>query len=196
MLKDFIFAVLRPFLNLYIRLRYRDFWALKKHLQTHRSKLLELCYTHHFMALGSFIGLKCHLENTPYFPHGARGVFLSSDCSIGRDAVIFQQVTIGSNGLEGTRHPGSPTIGDNVYIGAGAKIIGGITVGDRCRIGANAVVYEDLPADSVAVCAPTRILQRENLDNTYRTTIGGREYYYRDGALRVATDKEPAGAAK
>ncbi|MEG2420186.1 MAG: serine acetyltransferase [Oscillospiraceae bacterium] len=196
MLKDFIFALLRPFLNCYVRLRFHDFWALKRHLQTHHSKLLELCYTHHFMRMGSFVGLGCHLENTPCFPHGARGVFLSSDCSVGKDAVIFQQVTIGSNTLEGTGHPGSPSLGDHVYIGAGAKIIGGITVGDRCRIGANAVVYESMPPDSVAVCAPTRVLQRENLENTYTTTIGGVSYRYRDGALRRAEEQIPVGAAR
>lgn len=91
MLKDFIFAVLRPFLNLYIRLRYRDFWALKKHLQTHRSKLLELCYTHHFMALGSFIGLKCHLENTPYFPTGHGAFFSPATAASGGTRLFFSR---------------------------------------------------------------------------------------------------------
>ena len=97
--------------------------------------------------------------------------------------------------LEGTPclPHGSPHIGNNVYIGAGAKIIGGITVGDNCRIGANAVVYEDMPPNSVAVCAPTRILQKGQLDNTYRTRLGGQDYYFRDGRLHRGQGPELPG---
>ncbi len=183
MIKDLIFALLHPFLKGYIRLRFGDYWALKKHLQKRPSKLLRLCYDHHFMALGSFVGLHSTIEGTPYFPHGCRGVFISDDAVIGAGAVIFQQVTIGSNTLQGTGHPGSPVIGESCYLGAGCKVIGGITLGRRCRVGANAVVYEDMGDDCVAVCAPTRILQKEHLDNTFRTVIGGGRYVNRDGRL-------------
>ena len=183
MIKDLIFALLHPFLKGYIRLRFGDYWALKKHLQKRPSKLLRLCYDHHFMALGSFVGLHSTIEGTPYFPHGCRGVFISDDAVIGAGAVIFQQVTIGSNTIAGTGHPGSPVIGESCYLGAGCKVIGGITLGRRCRVGANAVVYEDMGDDCVAVCAPTRILQKEHLDNTFRTVIGGVRYVNRDGRL-------------
>ncbi len=103
----------------------------------------------------------------PCFPHGVLGVFISNGAKLGRDCVIFQQVTIGSNTLSDSVGAGAPTLGDRVYIGAGAKIIGNITIGDNCRIGANAVVYQDMPPNSVAVCAPTRIIQKECLDNRY-----------------------------
>lgn len=186
MLKDLIFAILRPFLNAYIRLRFKSFWGLKTHLQTHRSKLLRLAYAHYFMRLGSYVGVDSRLDGVPYFPHGCRGVFISNDAVVGKNAVIFQQVTIGSNTLPGTANPGSPVIGDDVYLGAGAKIIGGITVGDRCRVGANAVVYMDLPADAVAVCAPTRVIQKERLDNTFHVTIGGEDFVSRGGDLVTA----------
>ena len=78
--------------------------------------------------------------------------------------------------------------GNNVYIGVGAKVIGGITIGDNCRIGANAVVYEDMPPNSVAVCAATRIISKdgEPLDNTYRTTLDGVDYVFQDGRLHRA----------
>ena len=66
---------------------------------------------------------------------------------------------------------------------SGAKIIGGVTIGDHCRIGANAVVYQDMPPHSVAVCSPTRIIQKENLDNTFYTIIDGQYYATRDGKL-------------
>jgi serine O-acetyltransferase len=91
-------------------------------------------------------------------------------------------VTIGSNTIEGSKM-GSPDIGDGAYIGAGAKIIGGVRIGNGCRIGAGAVVYTDMPDNSVAVCAPTRILTREApLDNRYYRLRSDRQWeYYLDG---------------
>jgi serine O-acetyltransferase len=77
---------------------------------------------------------------------------------IGADALIFQQVTLGAKALdmqylEALR----PVIGDGVTIGAGARVLGGVKVGDRATIGANAVVTEDVPADSVATGVPARV---------------------------------------
>lgn len=185
MLKDMIFGLLRPFLTFYALLRYGSIWGLKRHLQqsAHPNKLMVLTYGHFFMRRGSLVGLESELAGIPCLPHGIQGIFISNEAKLGKDVVIFQQVTIGNNNLPGSKCPGSPHIGNNVYIGAGAKIIGGITVGDNCRIGANAVVYEDMPANSVAVCAPTRILQKEGLDNTYRTRLGGVAYFFKDGRL-------------
>jgi len=184
MLKDLIFSVLRPFLTAYALMRYKSIWGLKKHLRSHPNKLMTLTYGHFFMQRGSFVGLTSEIAGVPCFPHGIQGIFISNTAKIGKDVVIFQQVTIGSNTLPDSKNPGSPVIGDHVYIGAGAKIIGGITIGDHCRIGANAVVYEDMPANSVAVCAPTRIIAKEHLDNTYTTTLDGVEYHFKDGRLR------------
>lgn len=184
MLKEMVFSILRPFLTFYALWRYKSIWGLKERLRERPNKLLELTYLHFFMRKGSFVGLASEIAGTPCFPHGVQGVFISNTAKLGKDVVIFQQVTIGSNTLPDSKRTGSPVIGDNVYIGAGAKIIGGITVGDRCRIGANAVVYEDMPPDSVAVCAPTRIVQKERLDNTYRTCLGGEQYYFSGGRLK------------
>ena len=151
-MKDLIFALLHPFLKLYIRLKFRgDYWALKEHLQRRPSKLLRLAYEHHFMALGSFVGLGSRIEGKPYFPHGCRSVFISSGATLGRDVIIFQQVTIGSNTLPDSKRPGSPVIGEGCYIGAGAKISGGITVGHHCRIGANAVVTKSFTTPGVTI---------------------------------------------
>lgn len=182
-MKELVFGILRPFLTAYALWRYGSVWGLKDHLQKHPNKLLELVYGHYFLHKGSFVGLSSQIAGTPCFPHGVQGIFISNTAKLGKDVVIFQQVTIGSNTLPDSGHPGSPVIGDRVYIGAGAKIIGGITVGDGCRIGANAVVYKDMPPNSVAVCAPTRVIQKAEMDNTYRTTLGGRRYYFRDGRL-------------
>ena len=78
-------------------------------------------------------------------------MFISGDAQIGKACVIFQQVTIGSNRTPGSKHWGAPIIGDNCYIGAGAKIIGNVKIGDNCRIGANAVVTKDVPSNSTIV---------------------------------------------
>ena len=93
-------------------------------------------------------------------PHGLYGVFISKDAEIGENCTIFHQVTIGSNRIEGSKHYGAPQIGNNVYIGAGAKIIGGITIGDNVNIGANCVVFTDVPSNSTVVLNAPRIIQK------------------------------------
>lgn len=93
-------------------------------------------------------------------PHGLYGVFISKDAVIGENCVIFHQVTIGSNSIEGSEHYGAPKIGNNVYIGAGAKIIGGITIGDNVNIGANCIVFSDIPSNSTVVMNAPRIIQK------------------------------------
>lgn len=100
-------------------------------------------------------------------PHGLCGIFISFGATVGKGCTILHQVTIGSNTLAGSRGQGAPVIGDNVYIGAGAKIIGGVTVGDNARIGANAVVTFDVPANATVVQqAPRVILHDAPRDNT------------------------------
>lgn len=182
-IKAMIFTLLYPALRVYIKARFGDYWGLKEYLRAHPSRLLKQAYDKYFMGYGSYVGVDSRIAGRPYFPHGCVGVFISNDAVIGKDAVIFQQVTIGSNTLPDTKRPGAPVIGDGAYIGAGAKIIGGVTVGDHCRVGANAVVYQDMPPHSVAVCAPTQIIQKENLDNTFRVKIGGVDCVSRDGVL-------------
>ncbi|MGH2588719.1 MAG: serine O-acetyltransferase [Dehalococcoidia bacterium] len=84
-----------------------------------------------------------------YLPHG--NVVVDGMVSIGRNCVIAPWVTIGTNGSVA-----GPRIGDNVFIGTGAKVLGGIQIGDRARIGANAVVVNDVPADTTVVGIPAR----------------------------------------
>ena len=106
---------------------------------------------------------------TPFTtPHGLSGIFISKGAVIGEGCTLFQQVTIGSNTLQGSARYGAPILGRNVYIGAGAKIIGRVTVGDNVRIGANCVVVDDIPPNATVVMEKPRILLRdEPLDNTF-----------------------------
>ena len=93
---------------------------------------------------GSYIGNPKSFKSKPIFPHGIYGVFISGSAEIGEECIIFQHVTIGSSWLPGSSNNGAPALGNNVYIGAGAKIIGNVHIGNNCRIGANAVVVRDV----------------------------------------------------
>jgi serine O-acetyltransferase len=79
--------------------------------------------------------------------------------SIGKDCSIWQQVTIGRGGV----HGGTPTIGDNVKVYSGAKIIGNIVVGNNVQIGANAVVVKDVPGNCTVVGVPAYIVKRNGI---------------------------------
>ncbi len=78
---------------------------------------------------GAHIGFGAKFASTPHLPHGLYGIVISHNASIGKNATIYHQVTIG----EGRN--GAPQIGDNVVIGAGAKLFGNIIIGHNCQIG-------------------------------------------------------------
>ena len=182
----------KSFLTPFVLLKYNSIWDLKRHLTEHhkQSGLAAACYSHYVEQRGSYIGIDAVIGGTPYLPHGLSGIFISDGSSIGKNAVIFQQVTIGAVRTKGSKHPGNPVIGDNCYIGAGAKIIGGIRIGDNCRIGANAVVCEDMPDNSIAVCSPTKIIRRDTVpDNRFYVLRprGGMEVF-ENGSFHPADD--------
>ena len=90
-----------------------------------------------------------------FIDHGA-GVVIGETAIIGDNVTLFHGVTLGGTGKQkGKRHP---TIGNNVFIGCGAKILGNITVGNNVKIGANAVVLKDIPDNSTAVGIPAKII--------------------------------------
>lgn len=92
--------------------------------------------------------------------HGT-GLVIGSHTRIGERAILLHQVTLGAP--EVSRLEQMPTIGDDVYIGAGAALIGGIEVGDRVAIGINAIVTEDVPDDTrVVLDAPQRVTLRKS----------------------------------
>ena len=90
--------------------------------------------------------------------HGM-GVVIGETAEIGDDCYLYHQVTLGvARTSAGKRHP---TIGNGVIIGAGAKVLGPITVGDNARVGSNAVVVDDVPADTTVVGMPARPVDRK-----------------------------------
>lgn len=119
-------------------------------------------------------GVKLYLNisaffNSTYFPYSkslecidgglliVHGFSIIINCKrIGRNCTIFQQVTIGATDT------GVPTIGNDVTIYCGAKVLGGITIGDDVKIGANAVVVSDIPAHSIAVGIPAKVIKKRD----------------------------------
>ena len=99
-----------------------------------------------------------------FIDHGT-GVVIGETAVIGDNVTIYQGVTLGGTGKDtGKRHP---TIGNNVMIGSGAKVLGPFKIGDNSNIAAGAVVLEEIPPDSTAVGVPARVVKRngERVDN-------------------------------
>lgn len=93
-----------------------------------------------------------------FIDHGM-GVVIGETSILGENVTLFQGVTLGGTGKEkGKRHP---TLGNNVVVGAGAKILGNIKLGDNVSVGANAVVLKDVPSNSTVVGVPGRITRHE-----------------------------------
>ncbi len=91
-----------------------------------------------------------------FIDHGS-GVVIGETAVIGNNCTIYQGVTLGGTGKDkGKRHP---TLGNNVMVGCGAKILGPFTVGDNARVAANAVVLGEIPPDSTAVGVPARVVR-------------------------------------
>lgn len=97
----------------------------------------------------------------------SQGVVINSSVRGGRHVVLEHQVTIGAEKGQ------VPVLGDDVFVGAGAKVIGAVTIGAHARIGANAVVVDDIPAGATAVGVPARVVgQRDN--GTQTPDVGSR----------------------
>jgi len=108
-----------------------------------------------------FTGIEIHpgaqLGRRFFIDHGM-GVVIGETAVVGDDVTLYQGVTLGGTGKEqGKRHP---TIGNNVVIGGGAKVLGNITVGNNCRVGAGSVVTRNVPDDSTIVGVPGHIIFR------------------------------------
>jgi serine O-acetyltransferase len=111
-----------------------------------------------------FTGIEIHpaakIDERVFFDH-AMGVVVGETAEIGDGCTIYQGVTLGGTSLyKGEKR--HPTLGKDVVIGAGAKVLGGFTVGDGAKVGSNAVVTKPVPAGATAVGNPARIIQAES----------------------------------
>ena len=102
---------------------------------------------------GAIIGRRCFID------HGM-AVIIGETAEVGDDVTIYQGVTLGGTGKDtGKRHP---TLGNNVLIGAGTKVLGPVYIGDNARIGAGSVVLRNLPANCTAVGVPAEVVRINN----------------------------------
>lgn len=129
------------------------------------------CYRHNFKFLARLIsqssrkhtGIEIHpgatIGENLFIDHGM-GVVIGETTEIGDNCIIYQNVTLGGTGKDyGKRHP---TLGNNVLVGSGAKILGPFKVGDNSRIAAGAVVLSEVPENATAVGVPARIVKVGN----------------------------------
>ena len=160
--------------SLEIYFLYPGLKAVRSHRKAH------WCYEHNLKFLARFIsqrsrhrtGIEIHpgakigkrLVIDPGATIGKRfvidhgmGIVIGETAEIGDDCLIYHGVTLGGTGKDvGKRHP---TIGNNVLIGAGAKVLGPFTVGDNSRIASNSVVLSEIPPDSTAVGVPAKVVR-------------------------------------
>lgn len=124
------------------------------------SPLAKIVSLINFFAFGIEISVRCPIGPGLFFPH-TQGTVIGAWC-IGANATIFQGVTLGAKEIDFSYTERSrPMLKNNVTIGSGAKILGGITLADRVRVGANSVVLSDMPEGALAVGAPARIINRQ-----------------------------------
>ena len=97
------------------------------------------------------------------------GIVIGETAEVGDDVLLYQGVTLGGTGKDqGKRHP---TIGNNVMVGSGAKVLGPFKVGDNSRIAANAVVLKEVPPNSTAVGVPARIVRIAGENVNYASEV-------------------------
>jgi serine O-acetyltransferase len=150
-------------------IRFREnIWKLYNSYHETPKEWKKILWNKYMELHSASISIDARLGGPLVLPHGVSGIFITQSAVIGKNVVIFQQVTIGANTVKGSKSYGAPVIGDNVYIGAGAKIIGNAEIADNCRIGANCVVVDNVPFNSLVITDKPRIIQRNQLqDNTF-----------------------------
>lgn len=145
---------------------YPSFKAILKYRIAHKLYMRQ----HYFLArwISQRTARKTGIEIHPgatigrglFIDHG-HGVIIGETAVVGDNVTLFQGVTLGGNGKEkGKRHP---TIGDNVMISAGAKVLGSFKIGENSKIGAGSVVLSEVPPNSTVVGVPGRVVKRDNV---------------------------------
>ena len=146
-------------------------------------RIAHACYKHNLKFLARAIsqwsrfwtGIEIHpgaqIGRRFVIDHGM-GIVIGETAEIGDDCLLYQCVTLGGTGKDkGKRHP---TLGNNVLVGSGAKVLGPFTVGDNARIAAGAVVLSEVPANATAVGVPARIVR-----------MAGKPVYYADDVDQI-----------
>ena len=147
---------------------HATFWHRVAHwLHTHKFRFLARCIS---QITKFFTGIEIHpgatIGRRLVIDHGT-GIVIGETAEIGDDCLLYQGVTLGGTGKDvGKRHP---TLGNNVMVGSGAKVLGPFKVGDNARIAANSVVLREVPDNATVVGVPGRVvrLSGEKLDHVH-----------------------------
>lgn len=148
---------------LYVMLLYPGFHILLFHRFAHFLTNIHLKFLARFISQLArfFTGIEIHpsakIGNRLFIDHGI-GIVIGETAEVGDDCTIYHQVTLGGTGKDKKKR--HPTIGNNVMIGCGAKILGPIKISDNVKIGANAVVLNDIPSNNTVVGIPGKIVER------------------------------------
>ncbi|MBE9141632.1 serine O-acetyltransferase [Planktothrix mougeotii LEGE 06226] len=147
---------------------YPGFHALCLYRLAHRLHQYQVPFLPRFIShIARFLtGIEIHpgavIGKGAFIDHGL-GVVIGETAIIGENVLIYQGVTLGGTGKQtGKRHP---TLGNQVVVGAGAKILGNLHIGDAVRIGAGSIVLQDVPADCTVVGVPGRIVSKPGKDS-------------------------------
>ena len=147
-------------------LLYAGLWAVWSHRVAHKLWRANLRLPARALSQWSRFttGIEIHPGATIgrrfFIDHGV-GVVIGETAQVGDDVLMYHQVTLGGTSLEKVKR--HPTIGNNVLLGMGAKIVGPVVVGDNAKIGANAVVTRDVPANATVVGIPGKIVKRDGV---------------------------------
>lgn len=136
---------------------WRHYWCAKSSRGL-RSMYHTFWYVRIVSKCSGSIGKGIELASEITLPHGFNGIHIAADVKIGKNCTILQNVTIG-RGSDGR----SPEIGDSVFIGANAVVIGGIKISNGVVIGAGAIVCDDIPENCTVVGQKARIIKRNNM---------------------------------
>jgi serine O-acetyltransferase len=163
------------------------------------------CWTHGLKWLGRFIsqiarwftGIEIHpgavIGQRVFFDH-AMGVVVGETAEIGDGCTIYQGVTLGGTSLyKGSKR--HPTLGKNVVVSAGAKVLGGFVVGDGAKIGSNAVVIKPVPPGATAVGIPARIIPSKEGVSADVTTSGSERAQEKFSAYGITEEDDPLSVA-
>lgn len=159
-LKSFFYCMKSP--------GFRFLFFFRKLQQTKKMNPLwlfyKIMYRHYFIKYGFQIPISVKIGKGLLLPHFG-GIVINSKSKIGNNCNILQNVTLG-NTKRGVKK-GAPIIGNKVYIGPSATVVGGITVGDNVLIVGNSFVNFDIPSNSIVIGNPAKIISRDNAVDAY-----------------------------
>lgn len=157
-------GIVKRVVSIVTKYNHEKYWRTRSEVinpNSKKPKLIRLLYLlrikhcdmYHNASMGTGFGEGAVFDTPPYLFHGLNGIIIGYNAHFGKNVAIAQQVTVMQ------ANAGCITeIGDNVLLGAGCKVFGGVKIGNNAKIGANAVVTKDIPENAIAVGVPAKVI--------------------------------------